>query len=252
MKEAFLNSLRPGQMLEALFNSIPDVYYFYKDSKCRFMGGGDNFARLMGESSITQMIGKTDYDYCADFLADAFCEDDEAVFATGKPMLGKIELVPSGDGSLDWLYTSKIPLFDHGGVIVGLAAIARLVTDTDAFYADHPEMYKIVQFARSNYRNKVSVVDMAEQGGISVSSQERLFRKTFGLTPSMYLRRTRLNAACTMLRGSDVDLPTIAVACGLGDQTNMTRAFRKELKITPMKYRRRYGGNKKSDGALTL
>lgn len=240
MRENFLNSLRPGQMSEALFESLPDIYFFYKDSESRFMGGTQSFARLMGESSIENMIGKTDYDYSADFLADAFYKDDQGVVTSGKPLLGKIELVPSEDGSLDWLHTSKVPLFDQAGEIIGLAGVTRLIADTDSVYAAHPEMHAIVQFARANYREKISVADMAEVGGISISSQERLFRKTFGLTPSMYLRRTRLNAACAMLRDTDVDLSAIAIDCGLGDQTNMTRAFRKELKITPQKYRLRF------------
>jgi AraC-like DNA-binding protein len=245
MRESFFQSLRPGQMLDSLFEAVPEVYYFYKDSESRFMGGSQSFANLFGESSMESMIGKTDYDFCADFLADAFHADDRKVMGSGKPQTGEIELVPSEDGSLDWLQTTKIPLYGVAGEVVGLAGVARMIPDTDAVYADHPEMHEIVQFVRAHYREKISVVDMAEKGGISISSQERLFRKTFGSTPSMYLRRTRLNAACTMLRESDVDLPRIALSCGLGDQTNMTRAFRKELRITPMKYRRRFSGSGK-------
>jgi AraC family L-rhamnose operon regulatory protein RhaS len=101
-------------------------------------------------------------------------------------------------------------------------------------------MYEIVNFVKSNFREKLSVSDMAKVGGISVSSQERLFRKTFGLTPLMYLRRTRLNAACKLLRETKNQLSKIAIDCGFNDQTNMTRAFRLELKITPLRYRRRF------------
>ncbi len=244
MSEDFLNSLRPGQISEALFETLPDIFFFYKDAQSRFMGGTQSFARMMGASSIANMIGKTDHDFAADFLADAFYKDDQKVISTGKPMLSKIELVPSADGSLDWLHTSKVPLFDQNGVVVGLAGVARLIPDNDAVYAAHPEMRAIVQFVRTDYRKKISVVDMAKVGGISISTQERLFRKTFKLTPSMYLRRTRLNTACMMLRDTDVDLAKIATSCGLGDQTNMTRAFRKELKITPQKYRLRFSQEK--------
>ena len=56
----------------------------------------------------------------------------------------------------------------------------------------------------------------------------------------MYLRRTRLNAACKLLRETKNELSQIAVDCGFNDQTNMTRAFRLELKITPLRYRRRF------------
>ena len=236
----FLASLRPGQLLEELFEHVPGVLYFVKDRESRFMAGSDRFAKTLGAPSIEAMIGKTDHDYSPDFLADGFYLDDQRVIHMGEPILNKIELVPSADGSLDWLCTTKVPLFDRQGVVVGLAGIARMVRDHEALYADHPEMRRIVDFVRKHYREKISMADLAELAGISVSSQERLFKKTFGLTPLMYLRRTRLNAACQRLRDTKDGLSAIAVECGFNDQTNMTRAFRLELNITPLKYRRRF------------
>ncbi|MDP4609612.1 MAG: AraC family transcriptional regulator [Opitutales bacterium] len=243
-QQAFLASLRPGQLMDALFDAIPGAYYFVKDADSRFMGGSLSFARTLGESSVEGLIGKTDYDYSPDFLADAFYEDDRSVLETGIAISDKIELVPSADGSLDWLCTTKMPLCDSKGAIVGLAGVARIIRDTDAVYSDHPEMHLIVDHVRAHYREKLSTADMAKIGGISVSKQERLFRKIFGLTPLMYLQKTRLNAACALLRSTDTDLSKIAVECGFNDQTNMTRAFRLELKITPLKYRRRFGDTK--------
>lgn len=239
-REDFLSSLESGQLLFELFDSIPGAHYFVKDVHSRFMGGNKSFAGALGEPSVDAMIGKTDYDYSPDFMADAFYDDDQAVIASGEPLRDKIELVSSHDGSLDWLCTTKIPLRDQSGGIVGLAGVARIIQDSDSVYAGHPEMYKIVNFVKASFRKKLSVSDMAKVGGISVSSQERLFRKTFGLTPLMYLRRTRLNAACRLLRETKNELSKIAVDCGFNDQTNMTRAFRLELKITPLRYRRRF------------
>ena len=239
-RQAFMESLAPGQLMEMLFDLVPGVIYFIKDRKSCFMACSQSFAETLGCDKPTDLFGKTDHDFSPDFLADAFYADDQEVMETGKPCFNKVELVPSADGSLDWLCTSKIPLFATNGEVAGLAGVARIIQDSDSVYADHPEMHVIVGFVRAHYREKISVAMMAEKGGISVSSQERLFRKTFGLTPLMYLRKTRLNAACKLLRDTDTDLSEIAVKCGFNDQTNMTRAFRLELKITPMKYRRRF------------
>ena len=239
-REQFLASLRPGQLMEELFDSVPGAFYFVKDRSCRFMGGSDSFAQTLGEPSMQTVTGRTDYDFSPDFLAEAFQEDDWQVMETGESILNRIELVPTRDGSLDWLSTTKIPLYDHSGGIIGLAGVTRIIQDSEAVYADHPEMHRIVDFVRRNYRKKLTVGEMAREGGISISSQERLFRRTFGLTPMMLLRKTRLNAACRMLRESEASLAEIARDCGFSDQTNMTRAFRMELKITPLKYRRRF------------
>ncbi|MGA1204375.1 MAG: helix-turn-helix domain-containing protein [Opitutales bacterium] len=239
-QEAFLSGLLPGQMMHELFDAVPGLVFFVKDRQSRFMGGSVGFARSHRQDCIEAMIGRTDYDFSPDFLADAFCEDDRRVMETGEPILNRIEMVPTPDGSLDWLSTTKIPLRGRDGRIVGLAGVSRRIWDTDAVYANHPEMRRIVDFVRGNYRRKVAVSDMAREAGISISSQERLFRKTFNLTPLMYLRKTRLNAACRLLRETDASLSDIALLCGFSDQTNMTRAFRLELKITPLRYRRRF------------
>ncbi len=236
----FLDDLQPGQLLEALFDAVPGAFFFVKDRKSRFMSGSQSFAETLGEDSVLPMIGKTDYDYSPDFLADTFYADDQSVINTGVAIFNKTELVPSADGSLDWLCTTKIPLKGKDGSIVGLAGVARIIRESDALYADHPEMRAIVDYVREHYRDKVTVADLARAGGISVSSQERLFKKTFGLTPMMYLRKTRLNAACKLLRDTKVSLAAIAQKCGFNDQTSMTRAFRLELKITPLKYRRKF------------
>jgi AraC-like DNA-binding protein len=239
-QEGFYSRLRPGQLMAELFEAVPGAYFFIKDRQSRFMGGSQSFARTLGEQTMDTLIGKTDYDFSPDFLADAFLADDQEVMETGRPILNRIELVPTQDGSLDWLSTTKIPLHGTDGEIIGLAGVTRRIRDSDEVYADHPEMHRIVDFVRDHYREKISVADMAQVGGISVSSQERLFRKTFGLTPSLYVRKTRLNAACKLLRDGSDSLADIAVKCGFNDQNSMTRAFRQELKITPLKYRRRF------------
>ena len=206
----FYNSLQSGQLLESLFDSVPGVFYFVKDCESRFMSGSLSFAQTLGETSVEAILGKTDYDFSPDFLADGFYADDQQVMATGVAIRDKLELVPSADGSLDWLSTTKIPLFGNTGAVIGIAGVARLISDSESVYAGHPEMHLIVAYVRQHYREKISVSGLAKIGGISVSSQERLFKKTFGLTPLMYVRRTRLNAACRMLRETKVSLPEIA------------------------------------------
>jgi len=203
------------------------------------MAASRSFAELLGEDSVEAILGKTDFDYSADFMARAFIDDDQRVMSAGRPILNQVELVPTHD-SIDWLSTSKMPLYNLENDIVGLAGITRTLSDSDELYLDHPEMLNIIRYIQTEFRDKITIRDMAREAGISVSSVERLFRGTFGVTPAKYLRKTRLNAACRKLRDDGESLAAIAEDCGLNDQTNMTRAFRQELKITPLKYRQRF------------
>lgn len=246
--ESIFASLGSGREIGLLFNDIPGVHYFVKDRHSRFIGGSPSFARLLARSRIDEIIGKTDHDFSPDFLADIFYKDDQMVMRTGKPIRSKIELVHTGDGELDWLCTSKVPLRGPDGEVIGLAGITRIIRDSESVYADHPEMLKAVEFVREHYKDKILIADIAKSADVSVSSLERLFKKLFGLTPLMYLRRARLNAACLLLRDTDTDLSEIAVDCGFNDQTNLTRAFRLELKITPFRYRQRFKNRPKKRG----
>jgi AraC family L-rhamnose operon regulatory protein RhaS len=106
-----------------------------------------------------------------------------------------------------------------------------------------------VEHIKKSFRERITTADMAAVAGVSASSVDRLFRKTFGITPFMHLRKTRLNAACALLREGVMSLADIAVKCGFNDQASMTRAFRMEIKITPLRYRNRFKNHKKSQAA---
>lgn len=238
--EKFKASLSRGQLLEQLLGSIPEVYYFVKDLNGRFISASESFAKLMGQQEVAGVLGKTDYDVAPAFLADHFREDDRSVLNTGEPIIDKIELVPAADGSLDWLTTTKVPLWNDAKEVVGIAGVARLIVDSDEVYFHNPQMKFIVHFLRDHYMEKISMAEVAKKAGVSVSKQERLFKKLFSITPLMYLQKIRLNAACSLLRNSNTEIVKIATKTGFKDQTNMTRAFRMELNITPLKYRKKF------------
>ena len=49
LKESFCQSLRPGQLMESLFDCVPGAFFFAKDRESRFMAGGQSFAKTLGE-----------------------------------------------------------------------------------------------------------------------------------------------------------------------------------------------------------
>jgi len=239
----FFGELKPGQFLEALFEAVPNAHLFIKDGERRFVAASEGFARQMGAKSVTDLLGKTDHDFTPRFIADAFVKDDLSVLRTGEPILQKVELVPA-QNSLDWLTTTKIPLYGKSGAIIGLAGIIRKTEDSDDLYRKNPVIRTIVDQIRANYARKISVSEMAFHAGISSSTVERLFRSTLGISPLKYVKKVRMHAACSMLRNSKKSLATIARECGFTDPTSMSRDFRLELKINPRSYRNSFGKRK--------
>ena len=240
---AFFRDLKPGQFLEALFEALPNTHLFVKDRHGHFMAATEGFARQIGAGSVAELIGKTDHDFIPDFIANAFVKDDLSVLKTGIPILQKVELVPA-QNSLDWLTTSKVPLYGNDSSIIGLAGVIRKTEDSDEIYRENPVVHRIVDFLGEKYPSKITVADMAAHAGISASTVERVFRTTFGIPPLKYLKKVRLHCACKMLRTTKKTLGTIAKECGFTDPTGMSRDFRTELKINPRSYRNSFGRKK--------
>lgn len=83
---------------------------------------------------------------------------------------------------------------------------------------------------------KGAVDQVASQEGIPVASLLRGFRSRYGCTPAQFLRKHRIEQACSMLKGKS-ELGEIALACGFYDQSHFTNSFRREFGVTPQRYR---------------
>jgi transcriptional regulator GlxA family with amidase domain len=81
---------------------------------------------------------------------------------------------------------------------------------------------------------------LAARTGVSPRHLSRLFLAETGYTPSHFVDRTRLEAACAMLIGGRSSLDQIAQRTGIGSDESLRRLFKRELGITPATYRRRF------------
>ena len=111
--------------LRAMIDQVPD-YLFVKDTDCRFVVANKAVAADLGHGDPGVLIGKTDLDLHPVEIAQGFIANDRMVMQTGKPMLDHEEFVLLADGTRRWLSTSKLPLRDGDGAIIGLVGIARV------------------------------------------------------------------------------------------------------------------------------
>jgi len=115
------------QLLALLMESFPESIFF-KDRECRFVRINQACARKLGMRSASEAIGKTDFDFFAEPHARAAWDDEQEILRTGRPMLDKEESELFPDGHTAWGLTSKLPIFDTRGSVIGTFGISRDIT----------------------------------------------------------------------------------------------------------------------------
>lgn len=93
---------------------------------------------------------------------------------------------------------------------------------------------------------RVSLSDLAAAAGLSRFHFSRMFRKYIGMTPALYVERSRIEHAKAMIRLGQLPLAEIAYAVGFADQSHFTRRFRHHEGCTPSDYIREHAWHRHS------
>jgi PAS domain S-box-containing protein len=124
--EAELN--RERDLWRTLLDNSPDHIYF-KDAHSRFIKASKAQARQFGVESPDEMLGKTDFDFFDEAHARPAFEDEQEIIRTGRPMIAKEEREVWKDGHVTWASSTKMPLHDDTGKIIGIMGISRDITE---------------------------------------------------------------------------------------------------------------------------
>ncbi|MBW6421105.1 diguanylate cyclase [Rhizobium sp. XQZ8] len=112
----------------ALLDQLPDFIYV-KDRRSRFVFANAAAGRNSQYHDSDDLIGRTDFDILDRETADALFAVEQEVMSSGMSVEGKEERIKLVDGRILWLMTSKMPLRNEAGQVVGLVGISRDITD---------------------------------------------------------------------------------------------------------------------------
>jgi two-component system, sensor histidine kinase and response regulator len=118
---------REHDLLNTLLESVPDYIYF-KDTESRFIRASASLAGSFGVSDPAVVEGKGDFDFFTEEHARAAYEDEQQIIRTGQPISKEEKETRPGRPDA-WVLTTKMPLRDQAGNIVGTFGISKDITE---------------------------------------------------------------------------------------------------------------------------
>jgi len=161
---------REEALFASLANTIPDHIYF-KDRQSRFIRINGAMARSFGLRDAAEAVGKTDSDIFSKEHASQAYADEQRIMETGEPMIDVEEKVTWPDGHVTWVSTTKVPLRDTQGCIIGIVGISRDITKRKLADAQLREQYEIL----SNSHEGVMIVNLANEVSLWNRGAEEIF-----------------------------------------------------------------------------
>ena len=146
-------------LLRSLMDNLPDNIYF-KDRDSRFIRISRAMAKWFKLDDPAEAQGRTDRDFFSDEHAMQALEDEQRLIERNEPLLDVEEKETWPDGSTTWVSTSKLPLRDKNGQVVGTFGVSRNIST---------QMEAMIALRRSERQNRM-IVDTALDAFVAMDS----------------------------------------------------------------------------------
>jgi PAS domain S-box-containing protein len=224
-------------MVERIFDHVPEIAFFIKDLHGRYAAVNQSLVERCGVNDKKQLLGRDVRQVFPKELAEVYSRQDQRVLRTGQPIVDHLELHWYAQRKPGWCLTTKLPIFDQTGAVIGVAGISR-----DLGSPGHTEfvplgLAKAMEYLESHYEDPLSPGRLADIAGLHSARFARLVKRIFRLTPNQLILQTRLSAAAKLLIDGKGTVADVACACGFYDHSAFTRAFRSVTKLTPTQFR---------------
>ncbi|MCU0787843.1 MAG: PAS domain-containing protein, partial [Verrucomicrobia bacterium] len=169
---------RERELLHTLLDNVPDRIYF-KDEESRFLRVNRAMAELFNLGDPSEVIGRSDFDFFGEEHARQAYDDERRIIRTGRPVIGLVEREDMPDGTHRWASTTKMPMRNQQGRVIGTFGISRDVTQMKEAEAE---------MRRTNEQLERAVADL-ERAQLSMKDSEALYHSLVESLPLSLYRK---------------------------------------------------------------
>jgi len=162
ISERLLHTILTSDAIDALF---------FKDSNGRYLMVNQAFLKRYGLEKDEEVIGKTPYEIFDQDVAEEIVKEDKYVLETGKPIIGKVKKVRVKNGQVIWVSTSKVPVRDEEGRIIGLIGVNKDITD---YKLKEEEELKVITSLLQELTFKSFILDSLKEGVIVCTKEGKV------------------------------------------------------------------------------
>jgi PAS domain S-box-containing protein len=142
-------------LLDALLSNVPECIYF-KDKESRFIRFSKSMLDLFGLKTADELMGKTDFDFFDKEHARPAFEDEQNIIRTGIAIVDKEEKEVMDDGRVSWVNTTKMPMLDSQGNVIGTFGISKNISHLKKLEREALESNKIIE---NNRKLLIDILD---------------------------------------------------------------------------------------------
>ncbi len=224
-------------IIEQLFDHVPDTAFFIKDSRGRYLAVNQSLVERCGCRDKHDLLGRQVGEVFPKELAQLYARQDQAVARTGRPVIDHLELHWYAHRRPGWCLTTKLPMRDHTGAIVGVVGISRDLRAPGDRETIPASLASTLEYLETHCDESLSPRSLARRAGLPTVRFARLIKRIFRLTPNQLIIQTRIALAARLLTETKRSVGDIAYECGFYDHSAMTRAFRSATNLTPTQFR---------------
>lgn len=240
IQKQFFARLADGRQILDALDRIPGAMFMIKNLDSRYIFMSRALKEAIHLPHHFEVVGMTDFDIFPEIIAQSFRQNDLLVFEHGKPLINEVHAVGFFAHAMKWAYSSKFPLHDHRGRVIGLITINEDYNDVMGQNAELNRLLPAIDHISRHYAERITIAALAKRCAYSESHFMRVFKQRMKMTPYAFVEQVRMFHAIEALQHSAKSVAEIASNCGFYDPSSFVKRFRKFTGSTPLKHRRQH------------